>query len=122
MSNSSFFEIARHNKAQDEYLRLRHAEFLKERVYTAQQMSELATDPRFERWGREVETQKRQAETRAKACEQQLLGSYLTPDQYNKVKCEHATWTGMVQAFDMALVVAKTMIEMGEKAAEELKK
>jgi hypothetical protein len=117
----SFTEIAKRNRAlvlSNENLFERQ---LKEKIHSGQEMAELTSDPRFMRWSLEVQKMRDHALVQTKQREEQLLASLLPQDEYVRVKLEQAAFRATAQAYEMALHVAKRIIEEGEKAAEELK-
>jgi hypothetical protein len=116
----SFSEIAKRHKELLTSYPSRTVE-LKEKIHSGQEMAELTSDPRFMRWSLEVQKMRDHALAQTKQREERLLASLLSQDDYISVKLEQAAFRATAQAYEMALHVAKRIIEEGEKAAEELK-
>ncbi len=116
-----FNEIDARNKALNNH-RSEAKDFqLKQQQATGQKMSELAAHPLWEVYGRHVESVKAFNEASVKADEAKLLHEYLNAEDYAKLKISLAYKHGAIQSLTTALTIAKTLIEQGEKAAEELK-
>ncbi len=116
----SFTEIAKHNKTAIVITKADQERALKEKIHSGQEMAELVSDPRFMRWGLEVQRLRDHALAQTKQREATLLAALLPRDEYITVKLEQAAFRATAQAYDIALHVAKRIIEEGEKAAEEL--
>ena len=117
----SFEEIQAQQRPQREQARADHVRQLRERQEVGQKMSELMADPRWEIWGRHLESMRDQAKDRLALIEIKLTSEVLSPDEYLRVKVSQAQARGMWQSYNNALLLAKTLIEQGEKAVEELK-
>jgi len=96
--------------------------YLREVQALGEVVSELQADPRWERFGRPIESALRQAEQMVTEMEHKLAGVYLPPDEYAKTKMFQAKYQGRAEAFREVLNAAKTLIEAGNQAKEELEK
>jgi len=115
----SFTEIAKRHKELLTSYPSRTVE-LKEKIHSGQEMAELTSDPRFMRWSLEVQKMRDHALAQTKQREERLLAALLSQDDYISVKLEQAAFRATAQAYEMALHVAKRIIEEGEKAEKEL--
>lgn len=88
---------------------------------TAQKISELVADPRWEVYGRHVEAIRDLYTRKRDAASAKLLGKVLPRDEYVEAAVDMASHAAAVRALNEALTVAKTLIEHGEKAVEALK-
>ena len=94
---------------------------LRAKIEAAQKVSELVADPRWELWGRHIEAMRDAHQVQASSARWRLCAKFLQGEEYLKVKIVQVEEDAAVKALNQALLVAKTLIEQGEKAAEELK-
>ena len=81
-------------------------------------LSELRADPRWEVYGRYIEQERAKNEASAKAQERALLDMVNPMPALDelKAKLRLAHNQGAMEAYKVALEIAKTLIEQGEKA------
>lgn len=94
---------------------------LRAKMEAHQKISELIADPRWELWGRHIEAMRDVHQAKATTTSKRLIAEFLQGEEYMKVKMAQIEADAAVKALNQALLVAKTLIEQGEKAAEELK-
>lgn len=94
---------------------------LRERQATGQKISELVADPRWEIFGREIESIRATYERRSEAAKVKLLNHLLLGDEYLQTKMEQAQADAAATALTLILGRAKVLIEQGEQAMNELK-
>ena len=85
-------------------------------------VSELQADPRWEKFFRPIEAQSENLKHNLANVERKLSGAYLPPEEYTKTKIAQAGIQGQISSFDYVINLAKTLIEAGNKAKEELEK
>ena len=82
-------------------------------------MSELQADPRWAIYGNHLEFMKQRYKTSQERTERLLLdGKFLNSEEYGKTKIEQAEYRGTVRGIELALTLAKKLIEEGEQAAK----
>lgn len=94
---------------------------LRAKMEAHQKVSELVADPRWEFWGRHIEAMRDAHQARATTASRRFIAEFLQGKEYVKVKMAQVEADSAVRALNQAILVAKTLIEQGEKAAEELK-
>lgn len=94
---------------------------LRERQAVGRKMSELVADPRWEQYGRHLDAIKESYIRRNGVATAKLTGNLLLGDEYLQVKMEQLRTEEAIKALNTALKIAKTLIEEGEKATEDLK-
>ena len=99
--------------------RLPQLQAVKER---ASQMSALMADPKWEIYGLYVETERDKNAASAKAQEKAFmdLTNPMLPQDELKAKLRYAHNQGALEAYNVALNIAKILIEQGEKAEEQI--
>ena len=85
-------------------------------------VSELQADPRWEKFFRPIEAQSENLKHGLVAIERKLTGDYLPSEEYANAKIAQARVQGQIAGFDYVIGLAKTLIEAGNKAKEELEK
>ena len=95
---------------------------LRSREQLGLKMSQLTAHPDWEVYGRYLEAERAKNETSAKAQERALLDmtNPLLPHDELKAKLWFAHNQGAVEAYNVALNIAKVLIEKGEKAKEQI--
>ena len=84
-------------------------------------VAELQGDSNWHIYASHVEALRQNYEQQARGYEQSLLGAeFLEPKQYGQLKIKLAESKGMAKGLALALDLAKTLIQRGEKAAKEL--
>lgn len=96
------------------------------RVQQAEGMkiSQLVADPNWELYGRYIEREKERHEASAKGLESLLLDTINPPDEKEglKIRLRLAHNRACVEAYTLALTIAKTLIESGRDAEAEIAK
>lgn len=106
-------------KRQEE--RLKTVEQIRHQVRVAAVMSELQADPRWELWGNHVEAVKAEYKRQEGGYTQALAGNeFLEPKRYGQLKLSQAEARGVVKGIEIAMNMAKVLIERGEAAIKEL--
>ena len=81
-------------------------------------MSELQADPKWAVYGNHLEEIKRRYKDQQAGAERLLLdGKFMNNEEYGRVKLQQAECKGTVKGIEIALSIAKDLIENGEKAA-----
>ena len=82
-------------------------------------MSELQADPKWAIYGNHLEEIKQRYKDQQAGAERLLLdGKFMNSDQYGEAKLKQAECRGTVKGIDLALSIAKELIERGEEAAK----
>lgn len=82
-------------------------------------MSELQADPRWAIYGNHLAEIKQRYKQSQEAAERLLLdGKFLNNEEYGKTKIQQAEHRGAVRGIEIALSIAKELIERGEQAAK----
>jgi hypothetical protein len=81
-------------------------------------MSELQADPKWAIYGNHLEELKQRYKLQQEGAERLLLdGKFMNNEEYGRAKLNQAECKGMVKGIELALSIAKELIESGEKAA-----
>ena len=120
-SGKSLEEFQRHLHNLDPEIKQARIHQLKAQQATAQKISELVGDPRWETWGRHVEAIRDSYERQRNTAREKLTEKFLVGDDYLTTKMEQVKADAAFRAINECLRVAKVLIENGEKAVEALK-
>ena|SRR3990167_2128149 len=82
-------------------------------------MSELQADPKWKIYGDHLEQIKQRFKESQEGAERLLLdGKFMNSEEYGKTKIQQAEYRGTVKGIELALSLAKELIERGEGAAK----
>jgi len=115
-------DVAQHLEAEQREYNNRKVDRLRIVKAEGTMMSELQADPRWERYGRYLEAEKKKAEAAVKHCESKLLDilNPLTPLEEQKFKMWLVNAKAGALAYGKALTIAQDLITLGDKAEEAI--
>jgi hypothetical protein len=117
-------ETAEHRFSKFQGERIRALERFRQVQAEGSKISALAADPNWEIYGRYIENEKVKHEASAKTIEAKLLNDLdpLDPQEERRARLRLAHNRASVEAFDVALSIAKLLIERGKEAEAEIAK
>lgn len=115
-------DTADHRRARTEAMKVTTFDRFRQVQAQGIKMSELVADPRWEIYGRYIETERANHEASAKGIESKLLDDLnpLEPHEERKARLHLAHNRAAIEAYTLALSIAKTLIERGQAAEAEI--
>ena len=114
-------DMAPRLKEAREKKRQEHLFNLREQKKVGETMAQLIQDERWHLYVSHIETVKARYEESLKLIERKLLdGTFLDSTQYGQQKMSQIAYKARIEAFDFVWKLAETLVNRGEKAAEEL--
>jgi len=118
---TSFEEMRGYLRADADKRKADHVTQLKTAQYVGEEISGLVSDPRWELYGRHINSLVKFHAAARDRYQAEIDKGIFDPQKYTETLCRKQEHAAAARAYETALTVAKTLIESGAKAAEELK-